>query len=61
MVRSTNAREGSIKRGFGGPVGRGNRSIDEIYTPAFSRARGVTKVYLFFFSINRVRGLISIV
>jgi hypothetical protein len=25
----------------------GNRSIDEIYTPAFSRARGVTKVYLF--------------
>jgi hypothetical protein len=60
MVRSTNAGYRSIKRGLCGPVGRGNRSIDGIYTPAFSRARGVSKVYLFFLLLIGFKGLSSI-
>jgi hypothetical protein len=34
---------GAQKDGFGGPVGRGNRSIDGIYTPAFRARAGSTK------------------
>jgi hypothetical protein len=41
MVQSTNSDLGRIKKDFGGQGSGGNRSIDEIYTPAFSRARGV--------------------
>jgi hypothetical protein len=39
--KATVRSSGAQKDGFGGPVGRENRRIDEIYTPAFSRARGV--------------------
>jgi hypothetical protein len=49
MLRSSSVREGNTKRGCVGAVGRGNRSIDGIYTPAFRARAGLTKMSLFFY------------
>jgi hypothetical protein len=59
MLHSSSPAEGRTKRDSvkvlqgGGETG----SIDEIYTPVFSRARGVFTVYLFFFRLIGFKGL----
>jgi hypothetical protein len=61
MLRSSNAGLGSIKRGLLGERERGKRGVyscfAKVYSCFFARARGLT-IYLFFFSINRVKGLL---
>jgi hypothetical protein len=58
MRQSLSAGERSTKRVLLGERGSGgNRSIVKLYSCFFARARGLT-IYLFFFIINRVRGLI---